>query len=123
MNNLREVPRTARPGIFVLVIQLPFTTPPIYLTTTYPIRYNTRMQAIMSKSLHDNFCANVKARRLELDLTQQALAKRAGMAQPRIAEIESGSRVPTLPVIERVARGLKTTAAKLLENLGNLSKT
>ena len=38
--------------------------------------------------------------------SQTALAGAAGMTQPAVARFESGGTVPTLPVLERLARAL-----------------
>ncbi len=38
--------------------------------------------------------------------TQERLAQAAGMTQSAVARFESGGTVPTLPVLERIARAL-----------------
>ena len=38
--------------------------------------------------------------------SQTALARAAGMTQPAVARFEAGGGVPTLPVLERLARAL-----------------
>ena len=68
----------------------------------------------ISSSLHRVFCDNVKARRRQLDLTQGAVADLLGISQPAYAEIESGRRVPSIDVVERVARALTIPPALLL---------
>ncbi|MFF2844775.1 helix-turn-helix domain-containing protein [Streptomyces sp. NPDC058001] len=45
-------------------------------------------------------------RRTELGLSQAELARRAGMAQPQISNIEGGDSVPTLPLLTRLANAL-----------------
>lgn len=40
--------------------------------------------------------------RAEADLTQIALARRAGTSQPALARYESGAALPTLPTLERL---------------------
>jgi len=47
----------------------------------------------------------VRALRVEQELSQTELAKRAGMTQPAVARFEAGGTVPT-PVLERLARSL-----------------
>ncbi len=48
----------------------------------------------------------VRELRMQQGLSQTELANRAGMAQPAVARFESGGTVPTLPVLERLARAL-----------------
>jgi DNA-binding XRE family transcriptional regulator len=64
--------------------------------------------------LHRVFCENVRARRLELSLTQKNLADKLGVKQPLIAAIESGRRVPGLATVEAVAKALEISATDLL---------
>ncbi|HEY0696553.1 MAG TPA: helix-turn-helix transcriptional regulator [Micromonospora sp.] len=45
-------------------------------------------------------------RRTELGLSQAELARRAGMTQPQISNIEGGDSVPTLPLLTRLAKAL-----------------
>jgi len=48
----------------------------------------------------------VRELREQLGLSQTTLAKRASMTQPAVARFEAGGTVPTLPVLERLARAL-----------------
>ncbi len=64
--------------------------------------------------LHRAFIENVKARRLELDLTQEQVAKKLKIAQSSYAEIEGGRRTPTLESVEKVAKALKIEPLALL---------
>ncbi|WP_149181402.1 helix-turn-helix transcriptional regulator [Streptomyces sp. TRM49041] len=48
----------------------------------------------------------VHNRRSELRLSQAELARRAGMTQPQISNIEGGDSVPTLPLLTRLAKAL-----------------
>ncbi len=45
-------------------------------------------------------------RRSELGLSQAEVARRAGMAQPQISNIEGGDSVPTIPLLNRLVRAL-----------------
>ena len=64
--------------------------------------------------LNKLFCRNMKARRSELNITQQALADIMGVHRVRITEIENARNEPTLRQVERVAQALDTTATELL---------
>jgi ribosome-binding protein aMBF1 (putative translation factor) len=48
----------------------------------------------------------VHDRRTALGLSQAELARRAGMNQPQISNIEGGDSVPTLPLLTRLAKAL-----------------
>jgi len=48
----------------------------------------------------------VRELRVQQGLSQTELARRAGMTQPALARFEAGGTVPTLPVLERLARAL-----------------
>ena len=60
------------------------------------------------------FRENIVRRRKELALTQAALAIRLGVAQPWVAQIESGVRTPAIDTIARFANALQTTPDALL---------
>ena len=68
--------------------------------------------------------ATIKARRLELNLTQEALAGQVDLDRPFITLIESGKKQPTVSVLWRLAGGLQMTVAELAtcvdERLGRL---
>ena len=61
-----------------------------------------------------DFAINVWRIREERGLTQQQLAVRAGLKQPRIAEIERSDANPTLLTISRIAYALGVTPDRLL---------
>jgi HTH-type transcriptional regulator/antitoxin HipB len=48
----------------------------------------------------------VRARRLELGMSQTELAQRAGMTQSAVSRLEAGGTVPTIGVLERLAAAL-----------------
>jgi DNA-binding XRE family transcriptional regulator len=54
------------------------------------------------------FGVAVRARRLELGLTQERLAAQAGMSQGALSRLEHGRGVPTLPLLERLAAALSS---------------
>jgi transcriptional regulator with XRE-family HTH domain len=48
-------------------------------------------------------------------MTQEVLAKKAGLTQVHIARLESGKHDPTLGTLQRLAKALKVKVGKLLE--------
>lgn len=61
------------------------------------------------------FGANVRARRLQLGLTQEDLAERVGTYASHVSAIESGSKSIRLPNTAVWANALETTPAALLK--------
>jgi transcriptional regulator with XRE-family HTH domain len=61
---------------------------------------------------------NVKKYRTERALSQEQLAFEAGLHRTYISGVERGVRNPTVTVLERIARGLKVPAARLLDSPG-----
>lgn len=57
--------------------------------------------------------ATIKARRLELNLTQEALAGQIELDRPYITLMEAGRKQPTVSVLWRLAGGLQMTVAEL----------
>ena len=53
--------------------------------------------------------AQIRAWRLRRDLTQAALAERAGLSHIFVAKVEGGERLPSWPTLERIARVLHVT--------------
>jgi transcriptional regulator with XRE-family HTH domain len=56
----------------------------------------------------------VKARRNELDLTQEQLSLRSQLHQRWVSNIETGKRNPSYASIRRLAAGLDITPAELI---------
>jgi len=48
----------------------------------------------------------IRARRIELCLSQAQLAERAGTGQALVSRVESGRTIPTLSVLQRLASAL-----------------
>jgi DNA-binding XRE family transcriptional regulator len=46
--------------------------------------------------------AHLRERRYELELTQQQVAERAGTSHSFISKLESGTHIPTIPVLTRI---------------------
>jgi DNA-binding XRE family transcriptional regulator len=61
----------------------------------------------------EQFGARLAAARIEAELTQTAAAARLGIPQPRIAEYESGRKLPSLMMLFRMIDVLKLDAAIL----------
>ncbi len=59
------------------------------------------------------FSAVLKARRLELGLTQEDLAGLVDLDRPYITMLEAGRKQPTLSVLWRIASGLNLSAGEL----------
>ena len=68
----------------------------------------------MSASLRSVLGQSIRARRAELQMTQQVLAQRVGVSQSCIANIEAGRRAADLDILARIAAALRTTASALL---------
>jgi transcriptional regulator with XRE-family HTH domain len=49
----------------------------------------------------------VRARRLELGLSQAEVAERADMTQSAVSRLEAGGTVPTIGILERLATALR----------------
>jgi transcriptional regulator with XRE-family HTH domain len=60
---------------------------------------------------------NVRKRREEKGLTQEALAEKANLDPTYISGIERGVRNPSVLSVVRVAKALGTTPSKLLEHV------
>ena len=48
----------------------------------------------------------IGSKRKELGITQAELASRAGVTPAAISQIESGARIPMLPVLQQIAKAL-----------------
>lgn len=59
------------------------------------------------------FSAVLKARRLELGMTQEDLAGIVELDRPYITMLEAGRKQPTLSVLWRIAAGLQLSASDL----------
>jgi transcriptional regulator with XRE-family HTH domain len=63
------------------------------------------------------FGAVIRRMRNERELSQEALAERAGIAADYLGFVERGQNVPTLTVILKIARALKVSPAELFHDL------
>jgi transcriptional regulator with XRE-family HTH domain len=67
------------------------------------------MRPSRNKELIDALGLEIKARRLELDYSQEDLAGFCDLDRPYISLLEVGRRQPTLSVLHRIAGGLSLT--------------
>ena len=58
----------------------------------------------------------IRRMRKERDLSQEALAERAGIAADYLGFIERGENVPTLTIILKIAKALKVPPAELFRD-------
>lgn len=57
----------------------------------------------------------LKALRAERGLSQEALAKKAGISREYLARLEAGQHDPPLSTLTKLAKALKVKVGKLLE--------
>jgi transcriptional regulator with XRE-family HTH domain len=58
----------------------------------------------------------IKKLRQARDLTQEQLAKRAGISQAYLSQLEAGEKkYPSLPTLKKLAKALDVTVVELLE--------
>ena len=69
----------------------------------------------MLDSISKDFGAVVRDRRKSAGLSQESLAEAAGLHPTYISMVERGVRNPTLDVAARIARALKVTLPRLIE--------
>lgn len=60
--------------------------------------------------------ANIKAKRLALDMTQKELADKVMVEQSMICQIERGTKVPSLPLSLEIAAALDCDVKDLCDN-------
>lgn len=63
------------------------------------------------------FARNVRETRLQAGLSQEALARRAGLHYGHVARIERGEREPGVRTIAKLAHGLDVPVAVLFEGV------
>jgi transcriptional regulator with XRE-family HTH domain len=64
------------------------------------------------------FARNLRATRLRVELSQEGLARRAGIHRTEVSLLERGGRDPRLATIVRLARALGVEPAALLDGIG-----
>ncbi len=63
------------------------------------------------------FGRRVREDRIAKKMTQEGLAEAAGIHATFVSNLERGYRVPSLPTVLRIARGLDTSPGSLIDNL------
>ncbi len=66
-------------------------------------------------NIRKKFGKNVKTKRLELGLSQEALAFEAKSNRTYISDVERGMRNPSIEVVERIAISLGVSMGELLD--------
>ncbi|MBD1903373.1 helix-turn-helix domain-containing protein [Trichocoleus sp. DQ-A3] len=71
-----------------------------------------------NNTIEYRFGKAIRRRRRELDLSQEELAERSGLHRNYVSGIETGTRNPSLKNIEKLAKALDTSIARLLTDYG-----
>ncbi len=66
---------------------------------------------------HERFAHNLRARRLQLGLSQEAVGHVADLHPTEVSRLERAVREPRLSTIVRLAQALEVSAADLLEGV------
>ena len=67
----------------------------------------------------DTFATNLRVERAKKKLTQAEVAEAVGVTPAALCRYEDGSRVPTLPIVERLADFYDTTMDYLVGRNGS----
>jgi transcriptional regulator with XRE-family HTH domain len=70
-------------------------------------------------SLKIGLGAAIRRKRTILGISQGELADRAGLHRTYVSDLERGARNPSIDSIEKLARALQLSVAKLFEVAGN----
>jgi len=71
-----------------------------------------------ASEINKRFGKALRRRRRELDLSQEELAERAELHQTYISDIERGGRNPSLENVEKLAKALDISIARLFTDYG-----
>jgi len=75
------------------------------------------MRPSRNQDLIDALAIEVKARRLELQLTQEDLAGRCELDRPFISLIEVGRKQPTISVLYKISAALELTFGEFCDRV------
>lgn len=64
---------------------------------------------------HKRFIMRLRRLRADQGMTQEGLAKKAGISRVYVARLETGKQDPTLTTLKKLAKALKMTVGELLE--------
>lgn len=64
---------------------------------------------------HKRFIMRLKQLRADRGITQEALAKKAGLSRVYVARLETGKQDPSLATLTKLAKALKLKVGELLE--------
>lgn len=70
---------------------------------------------------HNDFCSEIRRRRLAAGLTLEQLAERSGLTPNYIGTIENGKRDPSLSTVMAIAAGLAVQPGELFGGVPGLS--
>ena len=65
--------------------------------------------------LTKTICKRIKKYRGDLGLTQEDLAEKVGVSRVYIGYVERGRNTPSLEILEKIAKALKSRLADLIE--------
>jgi transcriptional regulator with XRE-family HTH domain len=68
-------------------------------------------------TLQQQFGSLIRRRRLAIGLGQEALADKATLHRTHVSLLERGKRMPSLLVVQKLAKALNTSMASLMEEL------
>ena len=77
----------------------------------------SRLQIDAPLQPHEAFGQVVRARRAELEISQEELGARCGLDRTYVSGIERGTRNPTIQSMWRIAKGLGSPLSDLLRQV------
>jgi transcriptional regulator with XRE-family HTH domain len=81
------------------------------------VNYTLLWPQVAVDTLQQQFGNLIRRRRHALGLGQEALADLAGLHRTHVSLLERGGRMPSLGVVQKLARALDTTMASLMAEL------